>query len=97
MKTKLLRNLHKRYDWYFNKNGFPVLIDHRKREATLYDVEYCSAKVGYKSDDVDKLVKIPLTTWAMNHFKYDLLNEWGWDYKRKRYKVAIRKLKLKKP
>jgi hypothetical protein len=97
MKVKLLRKLHKRYDWYFNKSGFPVLIDHEKKKALLYDVEYCAKRMDYKVEDVDKFVTIPLQEWALRNLKLDLLQEWGWDITRIRYRIAVNKLKRKKP
>lgn len=32
MKTKLLRKLHKKYNWYFNSSKDIVLIDHANKK-----------------------------------------------------------------
>ena len=89
MKTKLLKKLHKRYNWYFNKDGFPVLIDHIKKEAFVYDVEFLCNRFGYKVEDLPTLVKVPLTEWALRNLKMDILKEYGWSMRRCNYKAAM--------
>ena len=97
MKVKVLKKLRKRYDWYFNTDGFPVLIDHIKKTVTLYDVEYLCQRNNYKVEDLPTLVKVEHTEWALRVMKWDLLQEWGWNISRVRYRIATRKLKNKQP
>ena len=96
MKTKLLKKLHKTYDWYFNNDGFPVLINHVKKSATLYDVEYVCERVKYKVEDLPTLVEIPHTEWALRMMKLDILKEYGWDMSHVKYKIATKILKQKR-
>jgi hypothetical protein len=95
MKTKLLKKIRKRYEWYFNNDGFPVLIDHYKKIVTLYDVEYCTTRLGYKVDDLPTIVKVPLQEWAIRILKIDILGQYGWNINNVRYKIAVSRLKQK--
>lgn len=95
MKTKLLKEIRKRYEWYFNNDGFPVLIDHYKKIVTLYDVEYCTTRFGYKVDDLPTIVKVPLQEWAIRILKTDILGQYGWNINNVRYKIAVSRLKQK--
>ena len=97
MKTKLLKKLRKKYDWYFNADGFPVLINHIKKAVTLYDVEYLCQRMNYKVEDLPTLVRVEHTEWALRNMKRDILQEYGWDMSRVRYKIAIKRLKNKQP
>jgi hypothetical protein len=90
MKTKLLRKLKKRYNWYFNKDNFPVLIDHYKKHVTLYDFEYMCAKFKYSLKDVKEKVQVPHTEWALRKMKLDILSDYGYQIDRVRYKKATR-------
>ena len=96
MKTKLLKKLHKTYDWYFNSDGFPVLINHVKQSVIVYDVEYLCQRMKYKVEDLPTLVKFPHTEWALIMMKLDILLEYGWDMSRVRYKQAIKRFKQKR-
>lgn len=97
MKVKLLKKLRKRYNWYFNKDNFPVLIDHTEQEVTLYDLEYMCNLFDYTLEDVKQKVKISHTEWALRCLKKDILDEYGWTISRVRYKLAVRKYKKKLP
>jgi hypothetical protein len=96
MKTKLLKKLHKEYDWYFNSDGFPVLINHVKQSVIVYDVECLCQRMKYKVEDLPTLVKVPHTEWALRMMKLDILLEYGWDMSRVRYKQAIKRFKQKR-
>jgi hypothetical protein len=96
MRTKLLKKLHKTYDWYFNNDGFPLLINHYKKSVTLYDVEYLCQRMNYKVEDLPTLVQVPHTEWALRMMKLDILQEYGWEMSRVRYKIATRRLKQKR-
>ena len=96
MKTKLLKKLHKRYDWYFNADGFPVLIDHDKKSVTLYDIEYLCQRTGYKVEELPTLIKVEYTEWALRMMKLDILREYGWSMNTIRYKIAVNRLKTKR-
>lgn len=95
MKVKLLKRLHKRYSWYFNKEKFPVLIDHLNKRVTVFDVEQCCALNGYAAADLDKFVKVPMQEWALRHMKVQILKPYGWSMEVVRYKLAMRRLKQK--
>jgi hypothetical protein len=96
MRTKLLKKLHKTYDWYFNNDGFPLLINHYKKSVTLYDVEYLCQRMNYKMEDLPKLIQVPHTEWALRAMKLDILQEYGWNMSRVRYKIATIRLKQKR-
>jgi hypothetical protein len=97
MKIKLLKKLRKRYNWYFNKDKFPVLIDHSNKTATIYDIEYLAERAKYTLEDIEVKVKVNHTEWAIRYLKMDILKEWGWKYDRCVYKLAIKKYKRKLP
>ena len=95
MKVKLLKKIHKKYNWYFNKNNFPVLIDHYKKNVELYDLEYMCNRFNYTMEDVKEKVKVDHTEWALRCLKKDILDEYGWNISRVRYKLAIKRYKNK--
>lgn len=95
MKTKLLRKIHKRYNWYFNKDKFPVLIDHKTKRVTLYDLEYMCERFNYKLKDLPEFIKTPYHSWALNAMKLDILTNYGWTVRRTRYRIAVRRYKSK--
>lgn len=97
MKTKLLKKLHKKYDWYFNKESYPILIDHIRKSVTIFDLEYCCKLNNYKVEDVLSLVKVPTQEWAMRHFKNTILKTHGYRFDKAAYKIAMRKLKKRQP
>jgi len=39
MKTKLLRKIRKRFGYYFNKNGWPVLVDHKRETVFIINAD----------------------------------------------------------
>lgn len=94
MKTKLLKKLKKKYDWYFNKDGFPVLINHYTKTVVIYDYEFCCNRLHYSHEQAKEMVKVPLQEWALRHFKKDILTVWGWRFDRSVYKKAILKLNI---
>lgn len=95
MKVKLLKKLHKKYSWYFNKDGFPVLIDHIEESVTLYDLEYMSNLTGYTLEDIKEKVKVSHTEWALRTLKRDILSKYNWSITKVRYKLAVRNYKTK--
>lgn len=96
MKAKLLKQIRKRYSWYFNKDNFPVLLDNKKEEVILFDIEYCSSLFNYTAEDVKLKVKASLDEWCMRIFKNHLLSKYGWNIKKTRYRQARAYLKSKK-
>lgn len=96
MKVKLLKKLKKRHEWYFNKEGFPVLIDHYERKATVYDLEYMRQRYSYSLEDVEKNVVVPHQVWALRRLKMDIMGEYGYSMDYCIYKYALRRLKAKK-
>lgn len=51
MKTKLLRKMHRRFDWYFNSDGDIVLLNKSNKSVFVMDDE--SLKKYYKLDTLD--------------------------------------------
>lgn len=88
MKVKLLKKIKKRYNWYFNKAKYPILIDHLSKKAVIYDLEYCIERSGVKIEDV----KCEHTEWALRLLKQDILTKYGWFFterwNRLNYKLA---------
>jgi hypothetical protein len=93
MKVKLLKKLRKRYNWYFNKDNFPVLIDHHYKNVTIYDLEYCMGMVKYTLQDVEVKVKVSHTEWALRFLKLDILKNYGWSNQKSFYRKANKNYK----
>jgi len=99
MKVKLLKKIHKRYNWYFNANKEPVLIDHLKKHVIIYDFDYVKKQNQYTDEDIVKKVEVSHEEWCYRNFKWDILKSFGLTWKRERhnYKIAIRKYQKKLP
>lgn len=95
MKVKLLKKLRKRYNWYFNKDKFPILIDHLREKATVYDLDYLMNRFDYSLEKVKENVKVDHTEWALRWLKTDILGYYGWSMSRINYRLANRKFKKK--
>jgi hypothetical protein len=95
MKVKLLKKLRKRYNWYFNNDNFPVLIDHYKKSVRIYDLEYVSALNRYTLDDVKQKVKVSHDEWVLRCLKTDILGKYGWNIQNSFYKKAVKRYKAK--
>jgi hypothetical protein len=95
MKVKLLKKLRKRYNWYFNNDGFPVLIDHYNKNVTIYDLEYLTYKLKYTIQDLEAKVKVSHTEWALRWLKTDILKDYGWSVHKSFYKKANKRYKLR--
>jgi hypothetical protein len=95
MKIKLLKKLRKKYNWYFNKDKFPVLINHIRKTVIVYDLEYLTQRNNYTLEDVEAKVKVDHTEWAIRHLKGDILDCYGWNMSEVRYKLAYKKYKRK--
>lgn len=93
MKTKLLKRLHKRYNWYFNKEKHPILIDKLLKKATIYDLETCCNKVNLKIEEIDDRVKCEKDEWVLRIMKRDILTKYGWTFDRSVYKQALKRYK----
>jgi hypothetical protein len=70
MKVKLLKKLRKRYSWYINTDGDPVLINHRTRSVTLFDIKYCAELYKMSVEERRKTLEI-----SEDIFKFRLLIE----------------------
>lgn len=81
MKVKLLRKVRKRFEWYFNRSGYPILIDKKRKHATVYDLDYCLRRSGYKEEQLPLKVTIKHAEWALRYMKADALYPFGitWD------------------
>lgn len=96
MKTKLLKKLKKRFDWYFNQNKYPVLIDKKNKSVVVYNLEFCLNKTGYSFSEYETKVEVSRDEWALRIFKRDLLKTYGWTVNKSFYNKALTKLKSKK-
>ena len=47
MNIHYLKKIRKRYEWYFNPQGFPVLLDKKLRTVQVYNVEYVLQITGH--------------------------------------------------
>jgi len=99
MKVKLLKKIHKRYNWYFNANKEPVLIDHLEKDVTVYNFDYVREQCKYTLEDVEKRVQVSHEEWCYRWFKTDVLKTFGITWKRERnnYKIATKKYQKKLP
>lgn len=78
MKVKLLKKVRKKYNWYISEKGFPVLINHYKKDVTIVNLEWCCNKVNYKIEDVPKLITVSPEEWTWRWLKQLMLAEYGW-------------------
>jgi hypothetical protein len=53
MNVRLLKKIHKRYDWYFRKDGVPVVIDHLNKALILLDDDHSMMR-PYKNKEVQE-------------------------------------------
>ena len=97
MKVKLLKKVRKKYNWYLNSEGFPVLMDYRKKEVSVIDLDYYKRYFKYDSiQEVKDSIQVPekvvcwrlLLTIMLKDFGYTIGNRW--------YKIAINKSKRHK-
>lgn len=95
MKTKLLKKIKKRYNWYFNKENYPVLIDHYTKLVTVYSVEYCAKRNNYTLEQIDELIECGKEEWCLRIMKRDLLERYGWTLNKSVYRLACKNLKNK--
>jgi hypothetical protein len=96
MNIKLLKKIRKRYDWYFNKEKYPVLICHNTKEVISIDFEYCTYISNYTLEDVKQKVKIDYTEWALRLMKVRILKNYGITYNNLLYHRINRSLNNKK-
>ena len=97
MKVKLLKKIRKKYNWYFNKDGFPVLINHHKQTATVYNLELACKLTSTKIEDVPKVIEVSNTVWCLRLMKRDILGIYGYSFDKFIYKMAKRNYKRKLP
>ena len=93
MKAKLLKKIRKRFNWYINKEGFPVLIDHLKKEAEIINVEFCKQHYNYQQHDIEALIEVPLREWAWRTIKDIMLKQFGYKYINHWYNLATKREK----
>lgn len=95
MKTKLLKKIRKRYNWYFNKEGFPILIDNYRLEATIIDLNYCMIFHNIKAHELDSLIRCSHQEWALRTLKIKILSNYGYTLNGAIYKKALKKYREK--
>jgi hypothetical protein len=92
MKAKLLKKLRKKYNWYFNKDGFPILIKHVTKTVIVYDLEYCCNLFAYTPEDLEKYVKVPHQKWALRLLKRDILTRYGYTLDKIFYRKSLQEV-----
>lgn len=95
MKTKLLRKIRKRFDWYINSKGFPVLLDKAKKSVVVIDVPYLKDFFDMSDKDVTEQVEVRLEEWAWRNLKNKILQPFGYNMGNFYYKIAVRKSRTK--
>jgi hypothetical protein len=70
MKTKLLRKIRKRFGYYFNKNGWPVLVDHKREVVFVIGVDEILRTTNCKTIEDYKLKnEAPMELYAWRLLK----------------------------
>lgn len=96
MKVKLLKKLRKKYSWYFNKDKFPVLLNHELKTVIVYDVDECASRFTNKTKEVLlKEIEVEHHVWALRIMKRDILSRYGYSIEYSNYKLAMYRLKKK--
>lgn len=88
MKTKLLKKVRKKYGYYFNQNGYPILVNHLLKQVEVINPEYCAKKAGYEVKNLSDTIEVPLNEWCWRFLKSEMLGEYGWNMTRSFYKKA---------
>lgn len=95
MKIKLLKKIRKRFSWYWNKDNFPVLIDHKTKSVDVLDLEYLKKYNSYTDEEVKTNVQCTIEEWAQRHLFNYITKPYGYSYKNLRYNIATRRSKIK--
>lgn len=96
MKVKLLKKIRKRFTYYWNSKGFPVLVDHYKQQTTVFDVDYCKEIHKYSDEDVATKLEIPVEEWAMRHMKSYVGKYYGKNFMdHLRYRTSVKRSRIK--
>lgn len=90
MKVKLLKKIHSRYSWYFNVDGYPVLVDHKRESVKAYTLGYCMNVTNTSTEDLANKVTIDYKNWAMRIFKEEFLSKWGYSINKSIYREALK-------
>jgi hypothetical protein len=82
MKIKLLKKIRKRFGYYFRKSdGYPVLVDYKKRKHTIFSQKYLPELNGYSSGkEMMKHIEIDLEEYAWRCMKERMLKPFGFSY-----------------
>lgn len=97
MQVKLLKKVRKRYNWYLNSNGFPVLMDHRKKEVTVIDLEYYRTYFKYETiQEVKEAIQVPEQTVCWRLLLTIMLKDFGYTIGNRWYRIAMNKSKRHK-
>jgi hypothetical protein len=97
MKTKLLRKVRKRYGWYLNKSGFPVLLDHSKKEVSIIDLDFYKTYFKYESiQDVRDSIQVSEQEVCWRLLLTIMLETYGFSYSSRWYRIAVNKSKKHK-
>ena len=96
MKVKLLKKIRKRFDWYINSKGFPILIDKRKKDSLILDLD--EVKNYYRVDDdfIEKKLQVSVEEWSWRCLKNRILKPFGFSFGNINYTKAVRRSKINK-
>lgn len=80
MKVKLLKKIRKRFDWYIDKNGVPILIDKKKKISTRINVNWCKEYLNYTDKDVAEKINVSMEEWCWRWLKTRMLQPFGYNW-----------------
>ena len=93
MKAKLLKRIRKRFDYYFNKDGEPILIDLSKKEYILINMVFYRQYGNFNSiEDARKSITLSNekeVLWRL--LKDTMLRPFGYKYGNLRFNYARRR------
>lgn len=93
MKTKLLKKIRKRFDWYINIDGFPILIDHKEKTVKIIDT---NAAILYWRLNSNYVPEVSEQEWTWRNMKQRMYKTFGFSMERVWYNKFTRASKRRK-
>lgn len=90
MKTKLLKKIRKRFIWYINSEGFPVIIDKKEKSFGTINLTSLKKYYNYTDDSWKDEIEIDIKEWAWRNLKQRMLKPFGFNITQIWYNKAIR-------
>jgi len=88
MKVKLLKKIRKKYGWFINKYGFPVLVNHQKKTANVIDESYYKDYFGMKQSEEIMDLKVSIYLVCYRLMKTIMMKEFGYSFEHINYTRA---------